>query len=254
MRRICCWFAAACLAWLVTGRTALAQYNLAPQATPLQRLQQLPVVDLKGTVEEVKSEWIGIKCDGQSFLLAIAPNYTRVQCNGTAERAYLKPGVLVRIAGDFDKKMQPKAPIDELYVVTPSESAQPGIHADEPTDGEQPRSKQRGNGGGGESWVIVGTIKLIKDDQLQIIADGKNVKVQLAEDAEIKVEVDDYSLATAGDEITVRGRTVQPPQDKQPGNVVGEEVTITLAQPLEASSKAPAKKKKSSKPVKRASR
>jgi len=238
--------------WLAPGgRAALAQYGQAPQPTPLQRLLQLPIVDLKGTVEEVKADMIGLKCEGQSFILAIAPNHTRVQCNGTAERAYLRPGVLVRFAGDFDKKMQSKGPIEELYVVTPSESAQPGIHTDEPAEGEQPRAKQRG---GDESCVVVGTIKLIKDDQLQVVADGKNIKIQLAKDAEIKVEVDDYSLAMAGDEITVRGRTVQPAQDKQPGHVYGEDVTITLAQPLEASTKAPAKKKKTAKPVKRASR
>ena len=95
--------------------------------------------------------------------------------------------------------MQAKAPIDELYVVTPSETALPGIHADDEGDAEQPRAKQKG---ANETLVIVGTIKLIKENQLQIVADGKAIKVELAKDAEIKVEVDDYTLAVAGDEIT----------------------------------------------------
>ena len=147
--------------------------------------------------------------------------------------------------------MQAKAPIDELYVVTPSETALPGIHADGEGDAEQPRAKQKG---ANETLVIVGTIKLIKENQLQIVADGKAIKVELAKDAEIKVEVDDYTLAVAGDEITVRGRTVQPPQGQEAGQVFGEEVTITLADPLAATSKAPAKKKKTAKAAKQVKR
>ncbi|HEY1601396.1 MAG TPA: hypothetical protein VGG64_17475 [Pirellulales bacterium] len=239
-------------------RSAWAQYGNNPrqaqqvQQTLQARYQQLPIVDLKGKVEKVDAEGLDIKCDGRSYLLQIAQDYTRVVCNGTAERDYLKPGVMVRFEGDFDRKMQTKTPIEELYVVTPSETAQPGIHSDEPGEEDQPRAKQKG---AIETLVVVGTIKLFKDNQLQVVADGKSIKVELAEDAEIKVEVDDYTLAVAGDEITVRGRTAQPPQGQQAGHVYGEEVTITLSEPLEASAKAPAKKKKASKAktVKRAS-
>ena len=228
------------------------QYADGQQPTLLQRLQSLPVVDLKGTITDVKPEGVGMKCEGMSYQLAIAPNHTKVQCSGTAERSYLRPGVLVRFEGEFDKKMQPKGPIEELCVVTASETSQPGIHADEPAEGEPPRGKQQR--GGTETMVVIGTIKLLKDDQLQVIADGKNVKVQLVEDVPIKVEVDDVSWATPGDEITVRGRSVQPAQEKQAGQVYGEDVRITLTQPLESTSKAPAKKKKTSKAAKRVSK
>ena len=226
--------------------TAEAQYDIPQQ--PQVQLQQLPIIDLKGTIEEVGADLLSIKCEGQAFLLKIAPNYTRVQVSGTADKAYLKPGVLVRFEGEFDKKGQAKAPLEELCVVTPSETNQPGIHADAPLEGEGPRAAKRG---GSEIYLVVGTIKLIKDNQLQVVADGKPIKVQLAKEIEVKVEIDDHTLAEAGDEITVRGRTVQPPQGQQPGQVYGEDVTITLAQPLEATSKAPAKKKKTAKPVKR---
>ena len=46
-------------------------------------------------------------------MLAVDPAHTRVLCNGTAERSYLKPGVLVKFEGEFDRKMQPKGgPLD----------------------------------------------------------------------------------------------------------------------------------------------
>lgn len=237
---------------------ARAQYNNA-QLNRKAQLLQLPVVDLKGTVEQVGADGMTIKCEGQSFLLAVDPSHTKMVCSGTAERSYLKPGVMVRFEGEFDRRMQLKGgPLEEVCVVTPSETSQPGIHTDSEggSGGEgdeyERRPKQRG---ASENCVVIGVIKLIKDGQLQVVADGKPVKVPLADDAEIKVEVDDYSLAAAGDEIVVRGRTVQPPQGQQAGQVFGEDVAITLSQPLESTTKAPARKKKSGKgarPVKRA--
>jgi hypothetical protein len=238
------------------GAARAQQYNDA-QANRKAQLLQLPIIDLKGTVEQVGADGLTIKCEGQSFLLAVDPSHTKVVCSGTAERSYLKPGVMVRFEGEFDRRMQLKGgPLEEIFVVTPSETSQPGIHTDtgggEEGDEYEKRPKQRS---GNENCVVIGTIKLLKDELLQVVADGKPVKVQLADDAEIKVEVDDFSLATAGDEVVVRGRTVQPPQGQQPGQVYGEDVAITLSQPLESTSKAPAKKKKTSrgaKPVKRA--
>lgn len=250
-----CLALAGVLAFMVS--TAHAQYDDdQPQPTPQQRLLQLPIIDLKGKIQEVAANTMSINCEGQAFVLAVDPNYTRVVVNGEADRAYLKPGVMVRFEGEFDRKMQAKGSIGEICVVTPSETSQPGIHADSAgEEEEQPRAKSKT---GAEFLMIIGTIKLIKDDQLQVVADGKPIKVQLDKEAEVKVEVDDYTLAEPGDEIVVRGRTVQPPQGQQAGQVFGEDVQITLANPLEAATKTIKKKKpsksKTAKPVKRTAR
>ncbi len=235
---------------------AHAQYDEEqPQQTLQQRLLQLPIVDLKGKVQEVGGNAMSINCEGQAFVLTVDSSYTRVVVNGEADRGYLKPGVMVRFEGEFDRKMQAKGSIGEIAVVTPSETSQPGIHADSGGEEEQPRQKTKS---GAEVLMVIGTIKLIKDDQLQVIADGKPIKVQLDKDVEVKVEVDDFTLAEPGDEIVVRGRTVQPPQGQQAGQVFGEDVQITLANPLESATKAIKKKKssksKTAKPVKRTAR
>ncbi len=247
------WLAVA--ATLASASAAHAQFNnqYNAQAMAKARLMQLPVVDLKGTVDQVGADGLTMKCEGQSFVLAMDPAHSRVICNGTAERSYLKPGVMVKFEGEFDRKMQLKGgPLEALSVVSPSDTAQPGIHSDSATDENGDEEKRPVKRGANESCVVIGTIKLFKDDQLQVVADGKPIKTQLAEDAEIKVEVDDFTLASAGDEIVVRGRTIQPPQGPQAGQVFGEEVTITLSQPLET--KTVSKKKKSSKSSKTAKR
>lgn len=242
--------AATALAVTCSG-AARAQYNNPQQQQLLQQqrqqYQQLPMADLKGTVEKVSADGVSIKCEGQAFFIKVEPNHTRVQCTGTAERGYLQSGLLVRFEGEFDRKMQAKAPIEEVSIVSPSETAQPGIHSDTLEEDESGRTRQRA---ATESYVVIGMIKLIKDNQMNVVADEKSIKVQLAKDAEVAVDVDDYSLAEAGDEITVKGRMLQPPQGPQAGQIIGEDVSIALANPVQSTTKAPAKKKK----IKRAAR
>jgi hypothetical protein len=244
----------ACLVPVVPA--ARAQYGNR-QAQQLQQIQaqllQMPLVDVKGTVDEVENGVLKVKCEDQQYIVKIVPNFSHVQCNGTADRSFLRPGVLVKFEGEFDKKGQAKTPVEELTIVSESETSQPGIHGDAPADEVE---EQRGNRKGqSETYVVVGTIKMIKDTQMQVVAEEeKPIRVQLAKDAEIKVEVDDYTLASIGDEIAVKGRQAVAPLGQQPGQIYAEDVTITLAKPLESDSKAPVKKKKSSKSTKRPSR
>jgi hypothetical protein len=245
----------ACLATFPLA--ARAQYaNRVAQARFQQmraQIMQMQVVDVKGTVDEVDDGALKVKCEDQQYVVTLLPTFSHVQCSGTADRSFLKPGVLVKFEGEFDKKGQAKEPIEQLAIVTESETSQPGIHSDAPVDEEeQPRANRKGQT---ETYVVVGTIKMIKDTQMQVVTEEeKPIRLQLAKDAEIKVEVDDYSLASSGDEITIKGRQAVAPLGQQPGQIYAEEVTITLAKPLESDSKAPAKKKKSSKSTKRQSR
>ena len=243
-------FVAAALGTGLSAAVAVAQYNV-PQIPVGIQWQQLQQVDLKGTVDRVQPQVINLKCNGKAFVLHVDANYTRVLCTGSADRGYLKPGVMVRFEAELDKKWQAKEPLEEIFVVTASDTAQPGIHWDEPAgDDEQPRAKKRA---AHETYAVVGTIKAFKDGQLQIVADGKSVKAAVAKDAKIKVEIDDYTLAAPEDEITVKGRQAQAPTDQLPGQLYGEEVSIELAKPLASTSKV-AKSKKPAKAAKRPAR
>jgi hypothetical protein len=63
------------------------------------------------------------------------------------------------------------------------------------------------------------------------------LKVTLAADAKINVDIADITLAQQGDEIDVKGNLVQATQNGQPAQVVADEITIKLAKPLSALSK-----------------
>ncbi|MBI2823834.1 MAG: hypothetical protein HYX69_03980 [Planctomycetia bacterium] len=236
--------AAAALAAALLPNHVSAQYGGGQDETVV-----LTPVDLKGTVANVGQGIIALTCDRQPFVVKIDPRHTAVQCTGKAEQSCLQPGVLVRFSAQLDRKgalAQPE--ISELCIVTPSPTAEPGIHADtEPgVEGEEQPAKRKAKDEPG-LYTVVGTIKQVKDNELQVVVErSKPMKVLLPEGAEIKIEVDDYSLARTGDEVTVKGQMARPPFGQQPGQVLGQEIAITLAKPLTA----PVSAKK--KPAKRA--
>ncbi len=232
-----------------------AQYDEQPRV-------RLTPVDLKGKVEEVGNGFLKVQCSDKLIYVKVDPQRTKVQCTGTADRKFIKPGLLVRFTAEIDKRGTVQDDIESLAIVTPSETAQPGIHSDIPTFGEEepqgrrkPKAEQPKNEPG--SFVVVGTVKLFKDDQLQVVAGGKQIKAQLTADAEIKVDVDDYTFAQAGDEIAFRGLMAPMGMNDEFGQAIGTDLVITFAKPLEptAGKKKPAKgdKGRPEKPAKPAS-
>lgn len=251
MRTSHCAVIAAALGLVLSASATRAQYDDQPPPEPITvKLMRLPEIELKGTVDKVQPELIGFKCEGNPYVMRVDATLSRVQCTGTADQGYLKPGVMVRFETELDKKWQAKAPLEELTVVTPSDTAMPGIHTDAPAGDGQGRGKRQTN----DLYVVVGTIKAYKDNQLIISADGKTVKADVMKDAKVGVEVDDYTLAAAGDEITAKVRQMQPPAGQVPGQVFAEVVTITLSKPLSSNSKVSTKAKKPAKATKRAAR
>jgi|GEM_PF-5974300 len=196
--------------------------------------QELRPVDMKGTIEGLNQGILSLKCEDKPVYLKIDPRTTRVECNGTAEVSYLRPGVMIRFRGEFDKRGTAKEDIDKLSIITTSDVLQPGVTSDEiGGDDEKPRKKQKPKEDEeGASMQVIGQIKQIKDGLMQVQAGSRTVRAKIAEDAKIDVDVDDYTMAEAGDEIQFKGRMVPPQGPDMPSQVFGDEVTITFAKPL----------------------
>jgi hypothetical protein len=219
---------------------AAAAMLLAACASPASAQQQLRPVEMKGTIEATSGGVISLKCDGKEVYLTVDPRKTKVECNGKAKASYLQPGLLVRFRGEFDKKGIAKEEISKLAIVSPSEENEPGLTADE-IEGDDEKRKPKKDGG---PLLVVGTIKQFKDGQLVVQAGGRAVRATLADDADLRVELDDYTLAEAGDKIQFKGRMAQQQQqDQGPAQAVGDEITITFTEPFEGDSKAKPKGK-----------
>jgi hypothetical protein len=176
---------------------------------------------------------INLKCDGKDIYLQVDPRKTKIECNGKAKASYLQPGLLVRFRGDFDKKGIAKEDITELAIVSPSETNEPGVAADE-IGGDDEKRKPKKDGG---SRLVVGTIKQFKEGQLIVQADGRAIRATLAKDAEIRVELDDFTLAEAGDKIQFQGRMPGQQPAEGPSQAIADEITITFTEPFEGNTK-----------------
>ncbi|HXT61318.1 MAG TPA: hypothetical protein VN699_21935 [Pirellulales bacterium] len=223
-----CPFAAMVLAALASP--SQAQFKK-PEPTPY---------DGKGTVEAVGFEGIQFKdADGKTIVVGFDfKTKPKVTVTGTAEPGFLAPGLIVRFSAKMTSKGQVKDPIGELAVIETSELNQIGAQPDLAPGEDLKKAEKEGP----VEWVVVGAIRSVKKNQLQIAAGGKAIKAEVAEDCKITVDVSDLSIVQAGDEISVVGKQLPglPMGDgAQSGQVIGEKIDVVLAKPLTA----PGKKK-----------
>ncbi|HVW36128.1 MAG TPA: hypothetical protein VHB99_02445 [Pirellulales bacterium] len=211
-----------------------------------------PPYDGKGNIVEVGPQGIQMKdSDGKTMYIGFDQK-TKFTVTGTAEPGFLSPGLLVRFTATMTSKGQVEGKIAELAVVEQSDTNQIGAQADlEPGKSLKEAEKE-----GPVTWVVVAPIRSFKNNQL-MVAPGKAIRAEVAEDCKITVDVTNNGVALAqeGDEITVVGKLLQEAQTMGdmsiPGQVLAEKVTITLVKPLTAPGKKkgakarPVKKKKS---------
>lgn len=188
------------------------------------RYQQLPPVRLKGKVVQVGAGLIQVADDdGNPHMVGVDPTRTRIVVSGTATPSVLRPGMLVQFTTDLDAKQVAPEPLAELQIV--GVGVELGIASDDP----------EGRGG---PYRVAGNVKAYKEGRLTVMAGKKQVRARVAPDAAIKFEGVDYRLSKQGDEIDVQGRMIAQ------GQVLGEVVKVTLAQPLEVADSSPRGRRK----------
>lgn len=219
---------------------AAAAILLAAYASQTGAQQQLRAVEMKGTIEASSPGVISVKCDGQEIYLKIDPRNTKVECSGTAEASYLQPGLLVRFRAELDKKGVAQDDVSELSIVSPSEKNDPGITSDDISDDKEKRKSKKDGGGGS---LVVGTIKQFKDGTLVVQAGGRAVRATLADKPDISVELDDYTMAEAGDKIQFKGRMPDQQLQQGPAQALADEITITFTEPFAGDKKSKPKGK-----------
>lgn len=206
--------------------------------------------DGKGNIVEVGPQGIQIKDSEGKTLYVGFDLKTKITVTGTAEPGFLSPGLLVRFTATMTSKGQVEDKISELAVVEASDTNKVGAQPDlEPGKSLKEAEKE-----GPVTWIVVAPIRSFKNNQLMVAA-GKAIKAEVAEDCKITVDVTNYTIAQEGDEIAVVGKLLQEAQTMGdvtiPGQVLAEKVDITLVKPLTAPGKKkgakarPVKKKKS---------
>jgi hypothetical protein len=150
------------------------------------------------------------------------PAVTRVRVRGEAVPVGLQKGMVVRFTGKIDEQGRGLEPIGEVQVFSPSPQFRfPDL---------VPHEKR----------TLVGTVAWCRAGELAIVpqqGDIRRVTVRLASDVKIEVNSSDYTLASEGDEATVKGHLYRPDSKLSSGVVFATQIELRLAQPLGAPKK-----------------
>jgi hypothetical protein len=128
-----------------------------------------------------------------------------ITVQGKLTLADLKPGMLVRVEGPL-KMNTLEGEVAKITVYSPTDGYIVGIVQD---SADQPA-------------VITGTLKLVKNGTLTLLAGKKRITARLAKDVAVNVDSKDYSLAPTGSLIEAEG------YETKDGSVNAKKVVITV--------------------------
>ncbi|NQT36807.1 MAG: hypothetical protein HQ581_04925 [Planctomycetes bacterium] len=217
-------------------------------------------ISAKGTVKEVYPR-LGIvmtTATQQTWQIAI-PQTANVKVTGTAEENFLKPGMFIQFNGEVDKRGNyVLGKVGQLLIFNPSRERMPGMFGADPTlggggqaggglgagapmFGPAPGAEKPGgpaNKGMGMA-LLGGQISTLKGKRMTVAVPNVNarLRVELADEVKIGVEVTDFSVAQEGDKIQISGTMIQesttlPNGTEVPGRGTARDVTIEMAKPL----------------------
>jgi hypothetical protein len=180
---------------------------------------------VSGTIEKVAAGGIQGNIDGNSgAIIKLAPKSV-VQVLGTAGPEFLKPGMLVRLNGDFDAKGKAKAPVNELEIVTEQtavlrDDSMPGeILGDKGAKKDKPASADP------SGTTLLGQLAAFKNNQMTIKSTTGVFTADLGTNPVIKVNINDLRYAQEGDKFDAKGEFTNQ-------GAFAQKLVIKLASPL----------------------
>ena len=215
---------------IVLVTCAFATERVSAQRRPIQARAR--PVRSGGSVVAMRPGLLEVKtATGDSWLLKVDARGEKVSVAGTADRSFLRPGMLVRFTAELTKKGETTEPIKQLAVFTPRPGyglgllREPGSdqqNAEPPARGKRnARSKLAG------TYLVAGRLSGIKNNVLQVSAQRRNVRGELAEDVKIDVDVmGDYSMIRPGDEVEFTGSFLQK------GKAIAKSLKFTATKPF----------------------
>jgi len=177
-----------------------------------------------GTIEAIAPGKILILTQfNENWMIWLQPQ-TKLITVGEAKAEFLYAGLFVQFKAELDRHRNVTRSIEELTVITPSQEKTPGIYPLEDAKADSPGRKTSAAG----PCMIIGRISALRNDKLQIQVPQGTQLCQLSENAKIRLEVADYSMARKGDKISVMGLKMRGAA----GQVQAVQVKIELAETL----------------------
>jgi len=185
-------------------------------------------VEIEGTLQGMVQGYLKVEsAKGEVWVLKLERSARGSRLVGSADPSWLRPGMVVRFDGLFNKQGEPVAAVKQLTVFTPGKEDKPGIEVantlgpdfsfaeDKPQTGEKPISA-----------TVVGAIRSIRGGKLTVAAGRVPVTVPVAENATIAVDIADLRFASIGDAVKAKAKVAGP------GKAIAGWVQITAAKKL----------------------
>ena len=215
--------------------------------------QALPAKTMRGTIESINADGTISVVEALSndpwyvkltYDEAKPLNNSKIAVLGTAEPAALTSGTWVEFKAELNRKSGiGTGELASLSIYEPTDATPPGLYLEGGPDAAAELGKKPTT-----MYLVRAQVKKATKAELQVFAPetdsspGRNVKVKLAAAVKIKVELTDPQFARKGDDISVEGKLEQAVEgmgkNKTPGIVIGDKITITLAQPMGGEQKA----------------
>ena len=194
-------------------------------------------VEADGTVEGVVAPGVLkiLTSTNQTWFFKLSRE-TEIHVTGTAEVDYLRPGLFIEFTADLDRRGRSPNKLSELAIFTPTMQKFPGIF---PAGGfggpdaapAQPAPAAKRDPNATTPYKVLGRITSLKNKALTVNAGRGVVRVELADEVKIAVDVADLSVVQKGDKIKADGTSARQ------GFAQARTISIELSAPLAAPKK-----------------
>jgi hypothetical protein len=212
--------------WAVAAIGIAGLLGNANAASAQQKKEKLKL-KLTGTFEGFAGAGI-IKVKSKQdepWLVKIEAGVDEIHITGSAAVDFLKPGMWIYVTGKFDERGKAKEKIQSLTVTARRSATRPGVVRELPTGEEAPVDGNKP--AVPDDYFIVGRLAKVKGRDLTVQTGGKPVKIELAEDVVIGVNLADFRIVQPGDAIELSGYYFEKGRA-----VANAGINVTLSQPL----------------------
>ena len=225
--------------------------------------------EIQGTLEgAMQGRLVVLAADNRPWQVGIPAN-AKEQVTGTASPECLQNGLLVELKAKIDDRGAIEDKVGELSIVSLSQERRVGLfpseeNAEQPGFGDEVGDKpaksakaaKRTKGSAGKNAIHAGTYRIVgklsvgHNGKLAVLAGRSPLSFELAEQPTITIDTSNYSIASKGDKITVKG--LVGPNNRGVLMAQATEVKIELAEPLTGPQKKTASKSSSKRSSKHA--
>jgi hypothetical protein len=196
--------------------------------------------ELTGSIKAMSGSLVQVEASGgENWVVQIDARPQDIWFQGTADPAFLKPGMLVEFKARLNKRGTASEPVSSLTIFTVREGRSVGVAPEgsgagstvtELFSSKPDEPEKKGKKDEDPVYQVAGQLTKISRGEMTINCAGTVVKADLAKDAKVTVDVNHLRFAQPGDKVEIRAR--YPMGQKAAGQALATQITVMGSKPL----------------------